>query len=61
MNTQRKTPVYIEKSAVYRGLHHFSYYGSKTDCGHSLELPHQGGSNNQPQSMLGVKSSIIIQ
>ena len=36
---------FITQTGVYRGIHYFSYFCSKTDCGYSLEPPRRGGSN----------------
>ena len=49
--TPIKSHFYIVK-LVYRGIHQFSYFCSKTlDCGYSLEPPRRGGSNEYSQSM----------
>ena len=45
------TPLLYSKTGVYRGIHNFSYFCSKTDCGYSLELPWLGSSNKNPQPM----------
>lgn len=43
-----KTPHYVGQSEVYKGLHYFHCFGSKT-----LKLPHLGGSKEQPQFIFG--------
>ena len=32
-------PFLYSKTGVYRGIHYFSYFCSKIDCGYSLEPP----------------------
>ena len=44
-------PILCSKTGVYRDIHYFSYFCSKTDYGYSLEPPLWGGSNEYPQSM----------
>lgn len=33
------------KCGVYGGIHYISYFAETLDCGHSLESPQLGGSN----------------
>ena len=45
-------PLLYSKTGVYRGINNFVLFLLKNiDCGHSLELPPRGGSNEYPQSM----------
>ena len=39
------------RTGVHRGIHYFSYFAKNIDCGHSLEPPRRGGSNEYLQSM----------
>ena len=45
-------PHLCSKSVVYRAIHYFFLFlPINIDCGHSLEPPRWGGSNEYPQSM----------
>ena len=62
--TPLKSSVYIGQRGVYKCINKFSYFGSKTDCGHSFEPPHWSSSNKHLQCMFGAEIrkllSIII-
>ena len=51
MYTSRKHAYTIlySKTGIYRGIHYFFYFYSKTDCGYSLEPSRRGGSNEYQQ------------
>ena len=64
MNTLENPTLYREKWGLQEYTLFFLFWLKHIDCRYSLGLPHDGGSNEHPQSMFGAKikkiPSIII-